>query len=104
MSGIPIVDFYFLNFAYGYSVTASVPRSWYKLWGCAPTTAVVARSARRYAQLRMLAPSQLAHDVKPALAAALRVALLGRLALASATPIVGGGLAGQHSGKMIPVV
>ena len=40
-------------------------------------------------QVRSLGPSQLAQGAMPALAAALRVALLGRLALASAVPIGG---------------
>jgi hypothetical protein len=44
-------------------------------------------------QVRSLGPSQLAQGAMPALAAALRVALLGRLALASAVPIGHDGLA-----------
>ena len=44
-------------------------------------------------QVKSLGPSQLAQGVMPALAAALRVALLGRLALASAVPIGHDGLA-----------
>jgi uncharacterized low-complexity protein len=44
-------------------------------------------------QVRSLGPSQLAQGAVPALAAALRVALLGRLALASAVPIGHDGLA-----------
>ena len=63
---------------------------------------------RRCAQLRKLhvrslGPSQLAQGAMPALAAALRVALLGRLALASVVPIGHDGLAAAANLALRPV-
>ena len=54
-------------------------------------------------QVRSLGPSQLAQGAMPALAAALRVALLGRLALASVVPIGHDGLAAAANLALRPV-